>query len=109
VPTPAVQITNHLLGLGWKPEGAGLQRDFEYRVDLSGEYGYVWSLQRFTDSDNSEGIAVGRWQDINVEGDTLAELISALDRIAIQASERRSDARNIEPDRGQYDHSSEVE
>jgi hypothetical protein len=84
-------IVEWLLSHNWTPDGKGCAKD-EVRVELSGEYGYLWSLQRFTDAD-IDGVATGRWQDLDIEGDTLKELLDALRKIATEASERQSDAR----------------
>lgn len=49
----------------------------DYRIDLSGDYGYVWELDRFSDSD-VDGVALGRWESTGMSGDTVEELVEAL-------------------------------
>ena len=70
------QISEFLKASGWSREDYGcayVDRGNDRQVDLSGDYGYVWQLQYFSDSDNADGVATGHWIDATA-GDTLAEL-----------------------------------
>ena len=72
------RIIPYLKNRGWVAEPADLagrpglafiDSSGDRRVDLSGDYGYVWTLQKFDDSDR-DGVATPRWVDI-AEGDGL--------------------------------------
>jgi hypothetical protein len=71
------EIREYLISLGWKPFRDGfIDKGSERYLDLSGDYGFVWDLHRFTDGDIN-GVAVGRFESY-CEGDTLAELQEVL-------------------------------
>ncbi len=87
--TEQEKISRECERLGWTRDGGFDFIDgydapgFDWRCDLSGDSGYVWSLKQMTDGDR-EGVATARWKDAldmdgnNVEGDTLEEFELAL-------------------------------
>jgi len=74
-------FASYLLRRGWKRDGAGfVDHTGERFVDLSGDYGWAWELNVFSDADDADGIARAMWVNTQSQGDTLAELAAALGR-----------------------------
>lgn len=73
-------IPEYLLSIGWKPDERGDfdSPGFDYHVDLNSCNGFAWELCRFDDSDR-DGVATAQWRRMDIEGDSLADLIVALD------------------------------
>ena len=64
-------IGAYLRANGWARNGADyVDAAGDRRIDVSGDYGYAWELERFD-------IAAARWVTA-AEGDTLAELVAEL-------------------------------
>ena len=83
-------LRNLLEAAGWTEDRSGfVHPGGEFRVDLSGDYGFAWELQRFSDRD-TEGVAAARWIAMDVEGDTADELVAALDACGLVEGERHA-------------------
>jgi hypothetical protein len=68
-----IMLSAFLLSIGWQWDDGGMtDPDYNYRVDFSGVYGYAWALQKFSEA---------HWKSMDIEGDSLAELIAELSQI----------------------------
>lgn len=69
---------DYLKSCGWISGGMGgmLDPSGDRRADFDEDFGFVWELQRFDDSD-IDGVATARWKR-TAEGDSLGELMDAL-------------------------------